>query len=186
MLCNAIITITRWWGVQFREKNRYVTLEWPHLPPPQFDKILWTHWSRICFMTIRRMLCQKGRSSAYLHTYHWTLHKPTATYAMRQHKTKLCTLNTGRNVIWIHNNELCIQKEKCLMGRLVKSRWIEVGEACGKNGCQWRLPTEGGICAPWEGKEEDRKVVLEAARLHQEGHHGGIVGKRELEDSHPR
>ena len=61
--------------------------------------------------------------------------------------------------------------QKCLMGRLVKSRM------------KWAGHVER--CSPGEGKDNEGKTTYEMARLHRERHEKGGVGGRGLEDGGP-
>ena len=69
--------------------------------------------------------------------------------------------------------------QKCLMGRLVKSRMKWAGRMK-----EDRLPRMT-LCSPGEGKEKERKTTYEMARLHRERNEKGGVGGRGLEDGGP-
>ena len=102
-----------------------------------------------------------------------------------QHRLRVCENNWVRRIAGVKRvdrrrmdelrEEVGIQK--CLMGRLVKSRLKWAGQV--------ERTKEDGICSPGDGKEKERKTTYEMAQLHRERHEKGGVGGRGLEDGGP-
>ena len=72
--------------------------------------------------------------------------------------------------------------QKCLMGRLVRSRLKWAGHV--ERMKEDRLPRMA-LCSPGEGTEKERKTTYEMARLHRERHETGGVGGHGLKDGDP-
>ena len=106
-----------------------------------------------------------------------------------QHRLQVCENNWVRRIAGVKRvdrrrmdeprEEVGIQK--CVMGRLVKSRLKWAGHVEQMKGSA----TKDGICSPGESKEKERKTTYEMARLHRERHEKGGVGGRGLEDGGP-
>ena len=109
-----------------------------------------------------------------------------------QHRLQVCENNWVRRIAGVKRvgrrrmdelrEEVGIQK--CLMGRLAKSRMKWAGHVYYRTN-ERGSATNYGICSPGEGKEKERRTTYEMARLHRERHEKGRVGGRGLEDGGP-
>ena len=108
-----------------------------------------------------------------------------------QHRLQVCENNWVRRIAGVKRvdrrrmdelrEEVGIQK--CLMGRLVKSRMKWAGQV--ERMKEDRLPRMAYVHQERGKRERERKTTYEMARLRRERHEKGGVGGRGLEDGGP-